>query len=177
MAILREEPSKDSALDMVWSIKLQITEQLGWVPESALEIRSSVPSGGSAFTLGRVEAGFDYIYGWKLTEKLTLSGSTGYLPGGLGEFSILPDEPESEHFTVVSQSIALGLEITENDTVYGEWFGLFSDGLEDNFSTSFLNIGVDHYFTDNFVVDLRVGMGLTEDSEDFFAGIGGGLRF
>ena len=42
-----EEHHKDSAMDMIWSIKLQMTEQCGWVPESALEIRSSVPTGGS----------------------------------------------------------------------------------------------------------------------------------
>jgi hypothetical protein len=172
-----EEPNKDSALDMVWSFKFQMTEQSGWVPESALEIRSSVPTGGSEFTLGRVEAGFAYIYGWKLNEKLTLYGSTAYLPSGLGEFSILPDEKESDRFTVTAQSVAIGMEVTERNTAYAEWFGLFSDGLEDNFSLDFFNIGFDHYFTDNFLIDFRVGVGLTEDSEDFFAGVGGGARF
>jgi hypothetical protein len=172
-----EEFSEDGALDMIWSFKLQVTEQCGWVPESALEIRSSVPTGGSDFTLGRVEAGFDYIYGWKLSEKWTLYGSTAYLPGGLGEGSLLPEEPESEHFTVVGQSLALGTELTERNTIYGEWFGLFSDGLEEDYSLSFLNVGIDHYFTDNFLIDFRLGVGLTEDSEDFFAGVGGGARF
>jgi hypothetical protein len=172
-----DEPSKDSALDMIWSFKLQMTEQCGWVPESALEIRSSVPTGGSDFTLGRVEAGFSYIYGWKLSEKWTLYGSTAYLPGGLGEASLLPDEPESERFTVIGQSVAIGTEITERNTAYAEWFGLFSDGLEENFSLGFFNVGFDHYFTDNFLIDFRLGVGLTEDSEDFFAGVGGGARF
>ena len=172
-----EEPNKDSALDMIWSVKLQMTEQCGWLPESALDIRSSVPTGGSDFTLGRVEVGFDYIYAWKLTEQWTLYGSTGYLPSGLGDFSLLPDEPESERFTVISQSVAVGADITENNTVYFEWYGLFSDGLDDNFSLSFFNVGIDHYFTDDFLIDFRVGVGLTEDSEDFFAGVGGGARF
>ena len=78
---------------------------------------------------------------------------------------------------MISQSIALGTDITENNALYGEWYGLFSDGLEDNFSIGFFNVGVDHYFTDNFLIDLRVGVGLTEDSEDIFAGCGGGVRF
>ena len=172
-----EGPNEESAMDMIWSIKLQITEQCGWVPQSALEIRSSVPTGGSEFTLGRVEAGFSYIYGWKLTEDWTLYGSTVYAPSGLGEFSLLPDEPESERFTVVGQSVALGTELTEKNTIYGEWFGLFSDGLEENLSLSFFNIGADHYFNDDFLIDFRVGVGLTEESEDFFAGVGGGVRF
>lgn len=172
-----EEPNRDSAMDLVWSFKLQITEQCDWVPESALEIRSSVPTGGSEFTLGRVEAGFSYIYGWKLNEDWTLAGSTVYAPNGLGEFSLLPEEPESDRFTVIGQSVALGVELTEKYTAYGEWFGLFSDGLEENFSLSFLNVGVDHYLTDNFLVDFRIGVGLTEQSEDMFTGVGGGVRF
>jgi len=171
------ELDRDSALDMIWSVKLQVTDHCGWIPESALDIRSSVPTGGSDYTLGRVEAGFDYIYGWELNESWTLSGATGYLPSGLGDFSLLPDEPESDHFTVISQSVALGTELTEKNTLYGEWFGLYSHGLEDNFSLGFFNIGVDHYFTDDFLIDFRVGVGLTEDSEDFFAGVGGGVRF
>lgn len=174
---IQDEPDEEGALDTIWSIKLQMTEQQGWVPESALEIRSSVPTGGSNFTLGRVEAGFDYIYGWKLNERWTFYGSTAYLPGGLGEGSLIPEEPQSDRFTVIGQSIALGTELTERNTIYGEWFGLFSDGLEQNYSLSFLNFGIDHYFTDDFLIDFRVGIGLTDDSEDFFAGVGGGARF
>jgi hypothetical protein len=162
---------------MIWSFKVQMTEQCGWIPESALEIRSSVPTGGAAFTLGRVEVGLDYIYGWELTETWTLYGSTGYLPGGLGDFSLLPDEPEADQFIVMSQSLALGIELTEKNTFYGEWYGLYSDGLAENFTLGFFNIGVDHYFTNDFLVDLRVGVGLTDDSEDLFVGVGGGARF
>jgi outer membrane putative beta-barrel porin/alpha-amylase len=172
-----EEPNEASAMDLIWSVKLQITEQCGWMPESALEIRSSVPTGGSAFTLGRVEAGFDYIYGWKLNDNWSLYGSTGYAPGGLGDFSLQPDEPQGDRFTVTSQSVALGKELTEKNTIYAEWYGLFSDGLEENFSLSFFNVGIDHYFTDDLLIDFRAGVGLTEDSEDFFTGVGGGVRF
>jgi hypothetical protein len=174
---IEEEPDLQGAQDLIWSIKLQMTEERGWVPESALEIRSSVPSGGSDFSLGRVEAGFSYIYGWELTENSKLYGSTVYAPSGLGEFSLVPEEPESTRFDVWGQSVALGAELTEKNTGYVEWFGLFSDGLEEEFSLSFLNAGFDHYFTDNFLIDFRVGVGLTDDSEDFFSGVGGGVRF
>ena len=140
------------------------------------KLKSEV-SGGSEFSLGRVEVGLDYIYGWELSENWTLYGATGYLPGGLGEFSLLPEDQEDERFTVYAQSVALGTELTEDNTLYAEVFGLFSDGLDDNFSVSFFNIGFDHYFNDDFLIDFRVGVGLTEESEDFFAGVGGGVRF
>ena len=158
-------------------MKLGVTDQCGWIPESALEIRSSVPTGGSAWTLSRVEAGFDYIYSWELKDGWQLYGSTGYLPSGLGDFSLLPEEPASNHFIVWSQSVALGVELNERSVLYNEWFGLYSHALEDNYSISFYNVGIDYYVTDDFVVDFRVGLGLTEDSDDFFIGVGGGYRF
>ena len=163
--------------DLIWSVKLGMTEQCGWLPQSALEIRSSVPTGGSDWTLGRVEVGTDYIYSWELKEGWELYGSTGYLPGGLGDFSLLPEEPEDDEFVVWSQSVALGVDLTERSVLYNEWFGLYSYALEDNFSIGFYNAGVDYYITDNLVVDLRVGVGLTTDSDDFFSGVGGGYRF
>ena len=61
--------------------------------------------------------------------------------------------------------------------MYVEWFGLFSDGLEEDFDISIFNIGIDHYVTEDFVLDIRAGVGLTDDSDDFFTGIGGGFRF
>ncbi len=77
----------------------------------------------------------------------------------------------------MSQSAALGVELSESNTMYAEWFGIFSHGLEDEFVVSVFNIGVDHYVTDNLVLDFRAGIGLTDDSDDFFAGVGGGYRF
>ena len=84
--------------------------------------------------MGRVEAGSDYIYSWTLAEGWTLYGSKGYVGNGLGEFSLLPDEPTSEDFDVWSTSIALGTELSARSTLYIEWYGLFSAGLEDDFS-------------------------------------------
>ena len=49
--------------------------------------------------------------------------------------------------------------------------------LEDNVAISFYNVGIDYYVTHDFVIDFRVGVGLTKDSDDFFAGAGGGYRF
>ena len=77
-----------------------------------------------------------------------------------------------------TRSVALGLEMTENTTLYAEIFGLFTDGfVDDEESPVFFNIGVDYYVSDDVVLDVRVGHGLNDDADDFFCGIGGGIRF
>ena len=52
--------------------------------------------------------------------------------------------------------------------------GIFSRDLEDEVTVGIFNVGVDYYLTHNLVVDIRSGIGLTEDSDDFFVGVGGG---
>jgi len=163
--------------DLRWSFKLGMTDQNCWVPESALEVRFTAPTGSEAWTTERVEFGLDYIYGWEIAEGWKLSGSTGMATNGLADFGLLPEEADTDRFLVWSQSVALGMELTERTTLYVEWFGLFSNALADDFAMSIANMGADYYVTDNFVLDLRAGAGLNDDSDDFFAGVGGGVRF
>lgn len=174
---INEGESVDSAEDLRWSLKFAVTDQACLMPESALEVRFTAPTGGSAFSTEQVEFGLDYIYIWDFCERWELFGSTGFGSNGFGDFGLLPEEPASERFTVWSQSAGVGTELTERATLYAEYFGLFSDNLEDEFSIHMFNLGVDFYVSDDFVLDVRVGKGLSEDADDFFAGVGGGYRF
>lgn len=176
---IQEEEDKIGSEDIRYSLKFQLTrqEESRCLPTTALELRGTAPTGGEAFSARKVNVSFDYIYLWELAEGITLTGSTGYLSNGFGDFSLVPEESARANFNTLSQSAVLGMEFTEQNTMYAEWFGLFSDGLEDEFVISVFNIGVDHYVTDDFVIDFRAGVGLSDDSDDFFTGVGGGYRF
>ncbi len=163
--------------DLQWSFKLALTDQDGFMPESALKLASTVPSGGSDWTTEHVEFGYIYIYDWTIADTWNVAGSTGMLTQGLDDFGMLPDEPADDRFVVWIQSVALGFELSARNTMYVEWFGEFSYGLDDEFTLSIFNVGIDHYVTDDLILDFRVGKGLTDDSDDLFAGVGGGFRF
>lgn len=172
-----ETANDDGAEDLRWGFKLRATEQRGLVPDSSVKISFTAPSGATPWTTDRVEFGTLYIYEWRLAERWTLAGSSGLATQALADFALLPEEPASDRFIIWIQSVALGFEITEKNTAYAEWFGEFSHALSDELSISIFNVGIDHYFTDDFVVDLRAGVGLNDESDNFFAGVGGGLRF
>ena len=165
--------------DLRYSLKFQMTRQESCrgLPTSALELRGSAPTGGEEFTTEQVEFSLDYIYQWELTEGVTFAGSTGFGTNGFGDFGLLAEEPTEDHFIALSQSAVLGLELTESNVMYAEWYGIFSNGREDEFVISVFNVGIDHYVSDDFVVDVRAGVGLSSDSDDFFTGLGGGYRF
>ncbi len=176
-----EEPNKSGAEDLRYSLKLQLSRECecgdSLRPTSALEIRGSAPTGGDVWSTEQAEFSLDYIYQWQIAEGVTFAGSTGWGTDGLGDFGLVADPPTSEHFNLLTQSVVLGCELSEQNTMYAEWFGLFSDGLVDEYVVSVFNVGIDHYVTENLVVDVRFGAGLTGDSDDFFCGIGGGYRF
>jgi hypothetical protein len=163
--------------DLRYGFKLAVTEQCDWVPESALEVRFTAPTGGSAFTTEHFEFGLDYIYGWEFCEGWSLTGATQFGTNGLGDFGLIPEEPSADRFMLWGQSVAIGTELSDRNTIYNEVYGLFSYALADNYRIVIYNAGIDHYVTDNFVLDFRVGIGLTPDSDDLFAGFGGGYRF
>ena len=174
-----DEPSRIGSEDLRDSLKFQLTreEEPSLMPTTALEVRGSAPTGGNQFTTNHAEISLDYIYLWQLGERVTVTGSTGYGSNGFGDFGLLPDQPTAENFNALSQSVALGVELSEKNTLYTEWYTILSNGLEDDFVVSVFNMGLDHYVTDNFVLDIRGGIGLTEESDDFFVGVGGGYRF
>jgi hypothetical protein len=175
-----EGPDQSGAEDLRYSLKFQMTRQrccCSYVPTSALEVRGTAPTGDDDFSTRQSEFSLDYIYQWNLGRGVTLAGSTGFGTNGFADFGFLPEEPTADQFNAISQSAVLGFELSESNTMYVEWFGVYSNGREDEFAISVLNVGVDHYVTNNFVLDVRAGVGLSDDADDFFAGVGGGYRF
>lgn len=173
-----ETENRQGSEDLRFSFKGRLNDQLGWLPEGAVELRFSTPSGGRDWSTSKVESGIDYIYGWQLREGIELYGSTGVMQNALGDFAFRPTDPASEEFVVYTQSLAVGIETTEDSTLYVEFFGLFTDGFEDEEeSPVFFNLGFDYFLSDDFVIDFRAGNGLNDDADDFFCGIGGGVRF
>ena len=164
--------------DIHWAFKVRTSDQQGWRPESALEIRATAPTGGVDWSTDEVEFGLDYIYGWKISPRVEIYGSSGFSTNGLGEFAFRPSAPADEEFILYTQSVAIGTELTERCTAYTEFFGLFSDGFEsDEERPVFFNVGLDYYLSDNVVLDVRAGTGLNADAEDLFFGMGGAFRF
>lgn len=175
---ISDDDDFDGGEDLRLSIKYQVSDHCGWRPDSALELRSSAPTGGESMTTGRWQFGVDYIYGWELGEYFTFAGSSGANGNALGDVAFIdPDADPEDGFVAWTQSFALGARLTERTTGYFEWFGIFTDGREEEASLSFLNFGVDYLINKNLVIDARIGWGLTPESDDVFAGLGGGFRF
>jgi len=67
--------------DLYLGVKLGLTEQKKFLPESALILQTTVPTGRPGLTAGRMLPGMNYLYGWDL--KRLLESRRKY-PGELG---------------------------------------------------------------------------------------------
>jgi len=74
-------------------------------------------------------------------------------------------------------SAVLRMPVTERWEVHAEWFGSWTDGLEDERVRPFVGPGTHFMITPNLEIGCRMGWGLTEDAAAYFVDSGLGWRF
>ena len=68
-------------------------------------------------------------------------------------------------------------EVIESWTAHIEYFGIFTDGRDEELCESYLSPGLHYLVSQDLEVGLRVGWGLGADAANFFANVGTGVRF
>lgn len=156
--------------DLYVGVKLALTEQKEYMPETALIIQATVPTGPDSTTTGKTLPGMNYLFGWDITEKVSMGGSIQ------GNASVT----DSGHsYLELAQSLTVGYAFTEKLGCYAEVFGIepFSGNAPDIGPYYFFDGGFTYKFTPNFQYDIRAGVGLNKQSDDFFVGTGFAVRF
>jgi hypothetical protein len=62
--------------DLYLGMKIALTPQEGILPEMVLLPQLTVPVGDPPFTAGEVRPGLNWVYGWEISDCLSLAGST-----------------------------------------------------------------------------------------------------
>jgi hypothetical protein len=157
----------DGANDLYLGTKLDVYEGHCHVPEQAVILQGFVPTGSEAFTTDEVEFGVNYLYSWELANDWSLAGSTGF-------DTLTEGEDDS---VVWHQSVAVGVPLSDYWGMYIEYFGLYDTDRSVNVDQHFINGGLTYLVNYNLQLDFRAGIGLNDDSTDFFTGTGASIRF
>ncbi len=157
--------------DLYLGVKLGLTERKGLLPETALILQTTVPTGHEDFTASRVNPGVNFLFGSTLIEdRLTLGGS----------FQMNRASDDLRHsYIEFAQSLTVGYGLTKKLGAYTEWFAFYPSGAVAP------GVGPQHYFnggftyrlTPNLQFDIRAGVGLNRQADDFFAGTGFAVRY
>lgn len=163
--------STDGLEDLYLGVKLALTEQKKFLPETAVVIQATVPTGPDNLSPGKTLPGVNYLFGWDVVpDKLTMGGSVQ------GNAAVTED---GKSYLELAQSFTVGYSFTDKLGCYMEVFGKepFSSNTSDVGPEYYYDGGFTYKFTPNFQYDIRAGVGLNRNSDDFFVGTGFAVRY
>lgn len=174
------------AEDLYAGTKLALFHQKGWLPEVALILQTTIPI-GDVLSADELLPGFNLLYGWDVTDGISFAGST-QINRAASESAVFrgdPDQPgivipgeSKKYYGEFAQSLTIGYSLAEKLGAYTEWFVFSPMNAGSEVAVEhYANGGFTYLVTDNFQLDIRVGVGLSEAADDFFTGIGASVRF
>ena len=152
--------------DVSIGLKYKLFEQEGARPHLGVIAELSMPSGTPEFSAGDVEPAAILCWAYDLDERWALAGNVGV--GAV--------RGESNRFAQATSSVSLAYALSERWGSYAEYFGIYPNADGSDCAHS-VNGGLTYLISDNLQVDLRVGAGLNEEADDFFAGAGFAWRW
>jgi hypothetical protein len=149
---------------LLYGLKVQVSEQKDWLPDSIAIVQGYTPTGGDATT---TEVLATYAFGWRLPNRWRWDSSLRFVT----------DSDSSGRYEVWAPSSVLRVPLGERFQVHSEFFGLFSEDRASNFSYLYFSPGFHYLVTPNLELGVRVGWGLNDQTARFFSNVGFGFRF
>lgn len=154
----------ESESNVLYGIKVFLTEQVDWVPRSSVIVEGFTPMSGDVWG---TEPTVTSVWGWELPREWRFDAALRYV------FA----DSTAGRFDKWVPSAVLRMPVTHRWEVHAEWFGAWSDGLADDTVRPFVGPGTHYMITPNFEVGCRMGWGLTRDAAGYFVDSGIGWRF
>lgn len=164
----RSTSTRTGIEDLYLGVKLTLMQQDGLLPGLAVVPQMTVPTGSAKFSADRILPGINLLYGWDLSDALSISAST--------HLNLAVDD-DANRYTEWAQSLSVGWSLTTKLSSFFEWYALFPVNSTAASAEHYLDAGLAYALSDDLQIDLRVGKGLNDSSDDYFAGTGLAFRF
>jgi hypothetical protein len=161
---LGEDAEIDEESRSFYGVKAVLTDQCGWRPASTVIVQGLTPTSGETT---ETQMSATYIFGW--------TGENGVVWDSAIRFST--SSLEEDNFHLWAPSTVVKVPIGERWKAHAEYFGIFSDGREDESTQHFFSPGAHYLVTPNLEIGCRVGWGLNGQAPNFFSNAGIGWRY
>jgi len=168
----REPATLNGAQDLSIGVKLGLTEQKEYMPEAALILQMSVPSGRANVTNDTVMPGVNLDLGWEIV-KDRLGMETVTSANGLRD-------DVGQAYVNFAQGITGTFNVTrklEAFTEYDLFVPMGAVAPEQAHLQEYIVGGFVYFFTNDFEVDIRAGVGLNNLASDYLVGTGFAARY
>lgn len=149
---------------LLYGLKAVVSEQDGWLPRSVGIVEAYTPTAGHVWA---TEPAATYAFGWELDEGQRIDAGIRYVFAA----------SEEGTFDKWMPSMVLRWPMSERLEVHAEWFGAWTDGLEDEKVRSFAGPGGHFVLFPGGELGYRCGWGLTEDAANFYSDVGFAMRY
>ena len=148
-----------SEASLLYGFKLRTTDQVGWLPRSAVIMEGFTPVAGDVWGTEPVTT---YAFGWELAERWRFDSALRYAYA----------DSEEGRFDRWMPSVVLRAPVTQRFEVHAEWFGSWTQGLPDDSVRPFVGPGTHFMITPNCEIGCRMGWGLTRDAAGYYVDVG-----
>lgn len=152
--------------DQYLGFKWKLVNQQGLRPDFALIPAVTVPTGSDGFSSGNVDPQIKLAWGYDLAPKWDVTGNVNF---------VVPTQ-DGTRFLQTQASASLEYELLADLSAFFEYYGFYPSALGTDCAHT-LDTGLLWRITPNFQVDWRIGGGLNDEADRFFAGVGFAIRF
>jgi len=156
-----ENDDSEGASDLILGAKLKLFDQADWIPRLALVAQTSIGAGSQAFSSQEVDPVVKLAWSYALPKGFGVGGN----------FNVAFPSDDDGHFTQGQFSVYATWAATSKTSFFAEYYVL-TPLSRDGGPAHSVDFGVLYLLTKRVQLDGRVGCGLNERADDFFAGVG-----
>jgi hypothetical protein len=151
---------------LYYGFKAVVSKQSGWVPGSAFLAQGHTPTGGPQ-SVSQLRVG--YVLGWTLPNRWDVDAG----------FRFGTDKDEEGSYRLWAPSAVLKIPLTGDERwfTHVEYFGVITQGKENDTHLRFVDIGLHHLFTPNIEAGAIVAFGPHSGGMNLVTNVGIGVRF
>lgn len=150
--------------DLYLGAKLALAAQSGLLPELTIFPQMRVPSGSPAFTGEEVLPGMNFVYAWRVTERLEVECNTNV--------NKRRDLAAGRYYTECLQTFNFEYDLGERVMLFNEFVIFAPVGAVDVAGQAYSHAGLHYFVRPNLQVDVHAAVGLNEAAADLFGGTG-----
>jgi hypothetical protein len=167
----RARTHADGAQDLYLGVKLALTEQRQYLPQVALIPQITVPTGSRAVTAGKVLPGLNVDSSWEvIKDRFSIELLTA--------INRVADDIHHAHLEVTT-GLTGAYQMTRTLETFVEWDASYPIGTTTPATGSrhYAVGGFVYFITKDVAVDIRAGVGLNRQANDFLVGTGFAVRY
>jgi hypothetical protein len=156
------------AEDLQLGVKFGLTEQQTCLPESALILEMTVPTGSRTLTARRVLPGIHYDCSWEVIKDLLSVETVIFADGAVDD--------HGHTYTLLGHGVTAAYDVTKKLEAFGELDSFYAAG-DSAAPQHYFVAGLVYFITRNCEIDCRAGIGLNEHADGYLVGSGFSVRY